>query len=151
MKLNDFLSLNHQVGELHLEIRDFSNGGARLVEEYRIGSHACEDRVKRGNIPRWVTIPKAINRIENVYKTGNAYWGIIPGPIPKRLLEMEVMSFTMGGAAFKMNSGLWELKTLTIWLKGNDADALALAKEKYDQENPDLDENGQLKGQMSFL
>jgi len=150
LKLSEFLKLNHQLGELVLEIRDYSNGGARLVETYKIGSHAREDRVKVGK-PRWITIAKPINSIEAVYKTGNAYWGIKTDVIPKRLLEMDVMNFVIGSRAFAINNGLWELLTMRISLMGNDTDALALAKEKAEQENPDLDENGQLKGQMSFL
>ena len=151
MKLNDFLQLNHQIGELVLEIRDYSNGGARLVETYKVGSHVREDRVKAGTKPRWITIAKPINKIEDVYKTGNAFWGIKTAAIPKRLLEMDVMNFVIGSRAFVLNNGLWELLTLRVCLKGNDTDALALAKEKAEQENSDLDENGQLKGQMSFL
>lgn len=148
MKLKEFLKLNYQIGELHLMLRDFSNGGRRLIEEYRVGSHVQQDRVgKRNGKERWVTIAKSINTIEN-YRSGNAFWGIITGPIPNRILEMEVMGFVIRGKAFSLNNNLWETKIIEIDLKGNDADAVALMKEQADS---DLDENGQLKGQMSFL
>lgn len=147
MKLKEFLKLNHQIGELQLEVRDYSNGGAKLIETYRIGSHVLEDR--KGN--RWVSIIKPINLIESVARTGNAYWGHILEPIPKRLQEMEVKGFDFGSTAFWLNNNLWELKKCRICLVGTEVDVLELAKEKDLEDNPDVDENGQLRGQMSFM
>lgn len=148
MKLNNFLDLNAQAGDLHIDVRDYSQHGGVLMKAYHIGLGATKDRFPELNHgkERWKAICKPINTRE----AGREFMQIIKKPIPKELLEMEVHSFSMHRVR-SLNNGLVELYQMNIALEGvpEAIERLDKAEEK-EKFKEDLDENGQLLGQISF-
>lgn len=139
MTLQELIKTNGKICSINVDVRDYKENSARLIQSYHIGPYEDEDRYFTGTDSRWITIRKPIN-----YKdVGKDYWGVFTKNIPKNLLQLQVKWWDLW-EGWSTNNGLNKHMMLMVHVSGNGKEII------MKEECPVLEKNTQLDGQMQI-
>lgn len=154
MTVKELIEINQNIVDVYIEVRNYPTNG-QILDALFIGMDA-------GVVPpypfEWGVSTskhgkaKYIRKSINAYDDGRDYWEIKTNRIPEKFLGLEVYSWQMQPVYtphHPRDDLSRSMEAIRIVTYCPDYD-LTIQQEKTNHSD-DLDENGQLKGQMSFL
>lgn len=154
MKVRELLEINQNIVDVYIEVRNYPNNG-QILDALYIGMdagveppHPFEWGISTARHGKAKYIRKSINAFDD----GRDYWEIKVNRIPDSFLNLDVYSWHMR-SVYKphhpRDDRTYSMEAIQITTYKPDA-VLVIDKD-IKRISDDLDENGQLKGQMSFI